>query len=266
MIPIYTVDAFTSHPFSGNPAAVCILQSFPDDDHWLQRVAAEMNLSETAFLCAMDNGGYRLRWFTPKVEVDLCGHATLASAHVLWETGAADYGTEYIHFHTKSGVLTARRLDTGIELNFPAEPAAPSEAPPQLTQALGDIVPLAVSRNRMDYIAELSSEAEVRELKPDFRSLKELPARGLLVTARSEDPDYDFVARCFFSPVGIDEDPVTGSAYCALTPYWKEKLGRSTLNAKQLSARSGVLKLQTADDRVLIQGKAVIVVKGLLLH
>lgn len=128
MIPIYTVDAFTSTPFSGNPAAVCILQEFPDDDHWLLKVAKEINLSETAFLCAMGNGSYRLRWFTPETEVDLCGHATLASAQVIWETGAA-YGIEQLRFHTKSGVLTAKRLNNGIELNLPAEPPAPAEAP-----------------------------------------------------------------------------------------------------------------------------------------
>jgi PhzF family phenazine biosynthesis protein len=265
MIPIYTVDAFTSTPFSGNPAAVCILKEFPDDDQWLQQIAAEMNLSETAFLSKMDNGSYRLRWFTPEAEVDLCGHATLASAQVLWESGAA-YGLDLLRFHTKSGVLTAKRLDDGIELNFPAEPPAPSVAPPQLTKALGNLRPIAIYRNRFDYIAELASETEVRELKPDFRALSELPSRGLLVTSQSDNPEFDFVARCFFSPVGVDEDPVTGSAYCALAPYWRDKLGKSTLTAKQLSARGGILKLQTANDRVLIQGQAVIVIKGLLVH
>jgi PhzF family phenazine biosynthesis protein len=265
MIPIYTVDAFTSTPFSGNPAAVCILPSFPDNDQWLQQVAAEMNLSETAFLCVMNNGSYRLRWFTPQAEVDLCGHATLACAQVLWETGVA-YGIDLLRFHTKSGVLTAKRLDNGIELNFPAEPSSPCEAPPQLTEALGAVRPIAISRNRLDYIVELESETAVRELTPDFRILQELPSRGLLVTSRSDHPDYDFAARCFFSPVGVDEDPVTGSAYCALAPYWKEKLGKSTFAAIQLSTRGGTLKLQTAGDRVLIQGQAVIIIKGLLVH
>ncbi|MCU6793492.1 MULTISPECIES: PhzF family phenazine biosynthesis protein [Paenibacillus] len=265
MIPIYTVDAFTSTPFSGNPAAVCILQEFPDDDHWLLKVAKEINLSETAFLCAMGNGSYRLRWFTPETEVDLCGHATLASAQVIWETGAA-YGIEQLRFHTKSGVLTAKRLNNGIELNLPAEPPAPAEAPPQLLEALGSVTPVAIYRNRLDYIVELESEGAVQELKPDFKILKNLPSRGLLVTSRSDNPDYDFVARCFFSPVGVDEDPVTGSAYCALAPYWRDKLGKSTMTAAQLSERGGRLKLQTADSRVLIQGQAVIVIKGLLLH
>ncbi|NHN34233.1 PhzF family phenazine biosynthesis protein [Paenibacillus agricola] len=265
MISIYTVDTFTSTAFSGNPAAVCILEAFPEDDHWLQQIAAEMNLSETAFLCAMDNGSYRLRWFTPVAEVDLCGHATLASAQVLWESGAA-YGVDLLRFHTKSGVLTAKRLDNGIELNFPAEPPVPCDAPPQLAQALGNSQPVAVCRNRLDYIVELASEKEVRELKPDFRALAELPSRGLLVTGPSEHPDYDFVARCFFSPVGVDEDPVTGSAYCALAPYWKDKLGKSTLSAIQLSARGGAVKLQAANNRVLIQGQAVIVIKGLLVQ
>jgi len=265
MIPIYTVDAFTSHPFSGNPAAVCILQSFPEDEAWMQNIAAEMNLSETAFLCATEQrGSYRLRWFTKESEVDLCGHATLASAHVLWETGSA-YGVDKLRFHTNSGVLTARRLNDGIELNFPVEPPEPSEAPALLAQALG-VEPVAVSRNRLDYVVEVATEREVRELKPDFRILKDIPSRGILVTSRSDNPDYDIAARCFFSPIGVDEDPVTGSAYCALAPYWRQKLGKSGMTAIQLSARSGVVKLQMVEDRVLIEGDAVIVVKGLLMH
>ncbi|OXM86484.1 PhzF family phenazine biosynthesis protein [Paenibacillus rigui] len=265
MIPIYTVDAFTSQAYSGNPAAVCILQSFPEEDTWLQSIAAEMNLSETAFLCATEKrGSYKLRWFTKQAEVELCGHATLASAHVLWETGAA-YGLDKLHFHTLSGVLTARRLQDSIELNFPAEPPEPSSAPELLKQALG-VEPVAVSRNRFDYIVEVASEQQVRELKPDFQLLKELPARGVLVTSRSDDPAYDITARCFFSPIGIDEDPVTGSAYCALAPYWRTKLGKSGMTAIQLSARTGVVKLQTVEDRVRIEGKAVIVIKGLLMH
>lgn len=265
MIPIYTVDAFTTHAFSGNPAAVCILQSFPEDDEWMQNIAAEMNLSETAFICATEQrGSYLLRWFTKEAEVDLCGHATLACAHVLWETGAA-YGLDKLRFHTKSGVLTARRLNGGIELNFPAEPPEPSEAPELLTQALG-CEPVAVFRNRLDYIVELASEQEIKELKPDFRLLKEIPSRGILVTSRSDDPAYDIAARCFFSPIGVDEDPVTGSAYCALGPYWRQKLGKTGLTAVQHSARGGVVKLQMIEDRVLIEGNAVIVVKGLLMH
>ncbi|MCS7463396.1 PhzF family phenazine biosynthesis protein [Paenibacillus doosanensis] len=265
MIPIYTVDAFTSSPFSGNPAAVCVVQEFPPDDKWLRKVAAEMNLSETAFLCPMDQvGNYRLRWFTPAGEVDLCGHATLASAQVLWESGVA-YRIEQLRFHTRSGLLTAKRVDGGIELNFPAEPVSPCEAPPQLAEAIG-FEPRAVYKNRMDYLIELPSEQAVREFRPDFRALKELPGRGLIVTSPADDPEVDFVSRCFFPALGIDEDPVTGSAHCALAPYWKEKLGKTQFKARQLSSRTGELKLRLSGERVLIQGQAVIIVKGLLLH
>ncbi|GAA4828285.1 PhzF family phenazine biosynthesis protein [Paenibacillus vulneris] len=265
MIPIYTVDAFTSTPFAGNPAAVCILQEFPSDDAWLKKIAAEMNLSETAFLCPMEgSGNYQLRWFTPEKEVDLCGHATLASAKVLWESGVA-YRIEQLRFHTKSGLLTAKRLDGGIELNFPAEPVVPCTAPPQLEEAIG-FKPQAVYRNRMDMLIEADHEQALRELKPDFRLLKEIPARGLIVTCRSDNPDYDFVSRCFYPSLGINEDPVTGSAHCALAPYWQEKLNKKQFTALQLSARTGVLKLRLTDNRVHIQGQAVIMVKGLLLH
>ncbi|MFD0676157.1 MULTISPECIES: PhzF family phenazine biosynthesis protein [unclassified Paenibacillus] len=265
MIPIYTVDAFTATPFTGNPAAICILDEFPEDDRWLQQVAEETNLSETAFLVDLGNGSYKLRWFTPKYEVDLCGHATLASAQVLWETGAA-YSFNHLRFHTKSGVLTAKRLDDGIELNFPAEPPSPAEMPQVLVEALNGIIPTAVYRNRLDYIIELESEASLRALEPDFKKLKELQARGLIVTSLSDHADFDFVARCFYSPIGIDEDPVTGSAYCGLAPYWKDKLGKSSFTAAQLSKRGGLLRLQMAGDRVLIQGQAVVVVKGLIMR
>jgi PhzF family phenazine biosynthesis protein len=264
MIPIYTVDAFTATAFSGNPAAVCILNAFPDDDRWLQQVASEMNLSETAFLADMGSGNYKLRWFTPTTEADLCGHATLASAQVLWETGVA-YDFKQLRFHTKSGILTAKRMDESIELDFPAEPPSPSNIPPQLAAALNGVNFTGVYKNRMDYFVELESETVIRELQPDFQQLKMLPARGLVVTSRSDNPDLDFVARCFFSPAGIDEDPVTGSAYCGLAPYWKERLGKSSFHAAQLSKRGGLLRLQMAGTRVLIQGQAVIVVKGLLL-
>lgn len=265
MIPIYTVDAFTSEPFTGNPAAVCMLNEFPEDDQWLQQIAAETNLPETAFLVDLGNGSYKLRWFTPKHEVDLCGHATLASAQVLWESGVA-YHFNQLRFHTKSGVLTAKRLDDEIELNFPIEPPEPAVMPLSLTEALKGINPIAVYRNRLDYIVEVESEAAVRELAPDFNKLKDLPARGVLVTSRSDSEQFDFVARCFFTPVGIDEDPVTGSAYCGLAPYWKDKLGKTTFTAAQLSERGGMLRLQLTGDRLLIQGQAVIVVKGLLMR
>jgi len=265
MIPIYTVDAFTSAPYAGNPAGVCILQQFPEDDTWMQKVAAEMNLAETAFLCPMETpSNYKLRWFTPETEVDLCGHATLASAQVLWESGAA-YRIEQLRFHTNSGLLAARRIDGAIELNFPLETVAPCEASPLLEQALG-FKPAAVYSNRMDYLIEVENEQAVRSLNIDFRLLKEVPIRGLLVTSRSDNPDYDFVSRCFFPALGVDEDPVTGSAHCALGPYWQERLGKTSMSAMQLSKRTGVLKLRLAGDRILIRGNAVIVMKGLLLH
>ncbi|WP_028553137.1 PhzF family phenazine biosynthesis protein [Paenibacillus sp. UNC451MF] len=265
MISIYTVDAFTSTPFTGNPAAVCILQEFPSDDAWLKKIAAEMNLSETAFLCPMEGvGNYQLRWFTPESEVDLCGHATLASAKVLWESGVA-YRIEQLRFHTKSGLLTAKRVDGGIELNFPAERVAPAAIPPFLEEAIG-FKPEAVYSNRMDMLIEAENEQTLRDLKPDFHLLKDLPARGLIVTCRSDNPNYDFVSRCFYPALGINEDPVTGSAHCALAPYWQEKLDKKQLTAMQLSARTGELKLRVTENRVLMQGQAVIVVKGLLLH
>ncbi|TDF96169.1 PhzF family phenazine biosynthesis protein [Paenibacillus piri] len=265
MIPIYTVDAFTNTPFKGNPAAVCILQEYPEHDQWLQQVAAETNLPETAFLVDLGNGHYRLRWFTPKKEVDLCGHATLACAQVLWETGVA-YNFDKLRFQTKSGLLTAKRLDHAIELNFPVESPSPAVLPQSLADALDGIQPASVSRNRLDFIVEVESEAEVRELKPNFKLLKNIPARGVLVTSRSEREEFDFVARCFFSPVGIDEDPVTGSAYCGLAPYWKDRLGKSSFTAAQLSERGGIVKMQLAGDRVFLHGQAVIVVKGLLMR
>ncbi|WP_341538181.1 PhzF family phenazine biosynthesis protein [Paenibacillus xerothermodurans] len=240
------------------------MNDFPDDDRWLQQVAAEMNLSETAFLTEIGGGQYRLRWFTPVEEVDLCGHATLASAHVLWQTGVAHQYAQ-LHFHTLSGILTAKRMDSSIELNFPVETPSPCDAPAQLIAALHGLQPVTIYKNRLDYIAELPSETAVRDLRPDFLQIKQLPARGLVVTSRSDTEDFDFVARCFFSPVGLDEDLVTGSAHCGLAPYWKDRLGKSSFRAAQVSSRGGTLHLQLTGDRVLIRGQAVIVVKGLLL-
>ena len=250
------VDAFTDTIFTGNPAAVCLLPE-PRGEAWMQHLAREMNLSETAFLERRPDGAFDLRWFTPTVEVDLCGHATLASAHVLWERGACDLRAE-IRFHTRSGVLTASRRDGWIELDFPAVPEAAAAPPPGLVEALG-AEPLHLGRNRFDYLAELDSEAAVRALRPDFHRLRAVDARGVIVTARSTEPGFDFVSRFFAPAAGIDEDPVTGSAHCCLGPYWQSRLGKSALTARQVSSRGGVVRVEVAGSRVKLLGQAVTV-------
>jgi PhzF family phenazine biosynthesis protein len=258
-LPITQVDAFTNRPFAGNPAAVCVLPT-PADPVWMQNVAREMNLAETAFLVRQADG-YDLRWFTPAVEVDLCGHATLASAHVLWEEGHLPAGTQ-ARFHTKSGVLTADRRGEWIELDFPAT-AAPAAAPPAgLIEALG-AKPRFVGRSRFDYLIELDSEATVRGLVPDLGALASVKARGVIVTSATEESSpYDFVSRFFAPQSGVPEDPVTGSAHCALAPYWAAKLGRTDLVAYQASARGGELMLRLQGDRVILGGQAVTVLRG----
>jgi PhzF family phenazine biosynthesis protein len=260
-LTVYQVDAFTSKAFAGNPAGVCLLPE-PRDEAWMQKLALEMNLSETAFLVEGDDG-YDLRWFTPAMEVDLCGHATLASAHILWETGVL--GPEQTaKFHTRSGVLTARRGNDRIEMDFPATPAEPAEAPPALAQAL-DVAPRYVGKNLFDFLVEVDSESSVRGLRPDFRLLKELGVRGLMVTSRSESRDFDFVSRFFAPGAGIDEDPVTGSAHCSLGPYWGERLGKQELVAYQASARGGTVYIRLAGERVILGGEAVTVLRAELL-
>ncbi len=260
-IPFLQVDAFTSRPFSGNPAAVCVL---PEErtESWMQQVAAEMNLSETAFL-RQQRDGFSLRWFTPTVEVDLCGHATLASAHALWELGLIKQ-EEKIRFHTRSGLLTCVQKNSWIELNFPAEPADSTDAPAELLQAL-DTTPRFVGKNRFDYLVEVRTETEVRSLAPDFERLKALGVRGVMVTAPSDDPAYDFVSRFFAPGAGINEDPVTGSAHSCLAPFWGAKLNARELTARQISQRGGILRLRLEEDRVFISGEAVTVLKGELL-
>jgi PhzF family phenazine biosynthesis protein len=258
---ITQVDAFTDHPFAGNPAAVCILTD-QRPDRWMQDVAREMNLAETAFLSKGDDG-YSLRWFTPAVEVDLCGHATLASAHVLWEEGHLDRATG-ARFHTRSGLLTAVRDRDWIELDFPSTPAAAAEMPAGLEKIIGALVTW-FGRSRFDCFVEVDSEATVRALKPDFAAMKLLPTRGVIVTARASSGDYDFVSRFFAPAVGVDEDPVTGSAHCALMPHWGQRLGRSRLTAFQASSRGGLLRLRLEGDRVKIGGKAITVLRGELL-
>ena len=261
MTRIVQVDAFTAEAFSGNPAAVCVLDE-ARDAVWMQRVAAEMNLAETAFLEPRDDG-FSLRWFTPKAEVDLCGHATLASAHVLWESGRLG-PSEPARFHTKSGLLTAQRRGDWIELDFPATPEEECAAPPGLAGALGAEA-VYVGRSKFDYLVELDSEEAVARLRPDFARLAEIPTRGVIATARSARPDFDFVSRFFAPAVGIDEDPVTGSAHCCLAPFWSRRLGKEDFLARQISARGGVLKIRLAGDRVLLAGQAVTVLRGDLL-
>ena len=258
---LFQVDAFTDKPFTGNPAAVCLLET-AHDDAWMMNVAAEMNLSETAFLLPQ-NDGFSLRWFTPTIEVNLCGHATLASAHVLWETGilAAD---ESARFYTRSGLLTAVNHLSFIELNFPALSQTPAEAPPELLTALG-VTPVYVGQCGTKYLIEVADEEIVRQLQPNFAALCQLPGRGVAVTSASSSPEYDCVSRYFAPWVGIDEDPVTGSIHCCLGPFWGERLGKETITAYQASARGGVLQLRLAGDRVFLGGTAVTVFRGLLV-
>jgi PhzF family phenazine biosynthesis protein len=257
--PITQVDAFTDKPFAGNSAAVCVLPESRDES-WMQSVALEMNLSETAFL-VRQAVGYQLRWFTPAVEVDLCGHATLASAHALWEEGRLR-PDEQARFYTRSGLLTARRSGDWIEMDFPAKPEEAAPAPDGLIEALGASAKY-VGRNAFDYIVELDSEDTLRRLKPDFTLLQKIPVRGVIVTSRAAD--YDFVSRFFAPASGINEDPVTGSAHCCLGPFWRARLNKTEFVAYQASARGGVVRVRLEGDRVLLGGQAVTVLRGELL-
>ncbi|HMB95996.1 MAG TPA: PhzF family phenazine biosynthesis protein [Tepidisphaeraceae bacterium] len=258
--PIFHVDAFTDKPFAGNPAAVCLLEK-PADEKWMQRVAMEMNLSETAYLYPVENG-FSLRWFTPAIEVALCGHATLASAHILWETGRLK-PAEPARFHTKSGLLTCVRRGDWIEMDFPAIVAEPAPPPKNLLESLG-IKRGIVARGGTDYLVQIDSEAELRSLKPDFAQLKLVEARGVTVTARSSG-EFDFISRFFAPAAGIDEDPVTGSAHCRLAPWWQKKLGKNEMLAFQASRRGGIVKVKMAGDRVIIGGQAVTTLRGELV-
>ncbi len=260
--PLFQVDAFASGPFTGNPAAVCLLDA-PGDPAWMQAVAAEMNLSETAFVHALDGeaGRFGLRWFTPTVEVDLCGHATLASAHVLWETGrlAAEVAAR---FETRSGVLTAHRAGDEVALDFPADPVVAAEPERGLLEAigLGDAV---ASTGRIGWVLEVAAERAVRDAHPDFTRLAAFDI--VVLTARADDAAYDFVSRCFGPKFGIDEDPVTGSAHCALGPYWSKRLGKTELTGYQASGRGGVVRVTVDGDRTILGGRAVTVTRGELV-
>jgi PhzF family phenazine biosynthesis protein len=258
--PLFHVNAFTTRPFAGNPAAVCLLPAWKED-RWLQAVAAEMNLSETSFLVQQADH-FDLRWFTPQVEVDLCGHATLAAAHILWQQG---YSTAAeLRFSTRSGILKAIRTGSAIELDFPLKPEEPSQAPAGLLDALG-IHATYVGRNQFDYLIEVESEAALRGLTPDFRRLATVPVRGIIVTTRSVDPSFDFVSRFFAPAVGVDEDPVTGSAHCCLGDFWRKRLGKTEFLAYQASARGGVVSVRVTRDRAFLGGNAVTVARGQLL-
>ena len=259
--PIVVVDAFTDRPFAGNSAAVCPLPE-PAEETWMQNVAREMNLAETAFL-VRDGSGFRLRWFTPAAEVALCGHATLASAHWLWESGAVD-ASRPIAFETKSGQLVAMRNGQWIALDFPAKPATAAEPPAALTAALG-ATPVAFGVSQFDCLAELGSQQAVEQLRPDIGALVALPYRGVIVTARAASAGLDFVSRFFAPKVGVPEDPVTGSAHCVLGPYWKERLAKNDFLAYQASPRGGVVRVGVRGDRVLLGGQAVTMWKGELL-
>jgi PhzF family phenazine biosynthesis protein len=271
---IAVVDAFTATPYGGNPAGVCVLPVGASDE-WMQWVAIEMNHAETAFLVKLSTGsedGYNLRWFTPGGEVDLCGHATLASAHYLWESQALNVN-EQARFQTRSGLLTADRLlidgTPWIELDFPSEPVSAATTPEGLATMLG-ADPVFVGRNRMDYLVELKDEQTVRSLRPDLRQIAHLSetedVRGIIVTAAGTSGEADIVSRCFYPQLRIDEDPVTGSAHCALAPYWMHRLNKQEVVAFQASARGGWLRLRIAGDRVKLRGQAVTTLRGELAH
>jgi PhzF family phenazine biosynthesis protein len=256
---IFQIDAFADAAFKGNPAAVCLLGSREVDAAWMQSVAAEMNLSETAFARRQDQD-WSLRWFTPSVEVDLCGHATLATAHALLEEGILPpRGTA--RFHTRSGILTAAHDGEFIELDFPATVAQPCAPPDELIEGLGTH-PMRVLQNRFDYMVEMANEEDLRALTPDLDMLRRIPVRGIIVTSRASTAGFDFVSRFFAPASGIDEDPVCGSAHCALGPYWAPRLGKTELLAYQASPRGGVLRVTVAGDRVRLAGRAVTVFRG----
>jgi len=259
--PVYGVDAFAEEAFSGNPAAVVFLDG-PRDDAWRAAAAREFNLSETAFVEA-EGESFRLRWFTPTVEVPLCGHGTLAAAHALWESGRLPLDKE-ARFETKSGPLTARRDGAWIILDLPSQPAAAAKPPKGLLDAIKD-TPLWLGENESSFILELDSEETVRAAKPDLRALVAITPKALILTAAARRQQYDFVSRCFCPAEGIPEDPVTGSAHCALGPYWAGRLGKPVLSAFQASARGGHLLIRVKDTRVEVGGKALTVWKGSLL-
>ncbi|QDU64542.1 putative isomerase YddE [Planctomycetes bacterium Pan216] len=257
-VPLFLVDAFTPSPFAGNPAGICLLPHW-FEERQLQTIAMEMNQSETAFLVGEGNR-YDLRWFTPTSEVDLCGHATLASAHLLWEEGLAD-GDQEIQFETRSGRLTAYRREDVYELDFPADVVEETSPLDGLLEALG-VSARFVGRAKFDLLVEVGTEAELLQIAPDFRRLASIPTRGVIVTCASERPAFDFLSRFFAPAFGIDEDPVTGSAHCCLGPFWAERLNREVVRGYQASQRGGVVSVRVRGPRVLLGGEAVTVLRG----
>jgi PhzF family phenazine biosynthesis protein len=258
---VFLVDAFTDRPFAGNPAAVCLLPDWKED-RWLQDVAREMNQSETAYLVRRPEY-FDLRWFTPTVEVDLCGHATLAAARVVWQQELAK-ANEAISFSTRSGILKAARNGQEIELDFPLKPEESCPAPVHLAEALG-VTPKYIGKNRFDYLVEVESESALRKIVPDFKLLATLPVRGVIVTSRSAEPRFDFVSRFFAPASGINEDPVTGSAHCCLADFWGKRLSKKDLIGYQASPRGGIVRMRVASGRVFLGGQAVIVTRGELI-
>ena len=258
MIPYFVVDAFTHRPFAGNPAAVALLEEWKDDK-WLQNVAMELNLSETAFLVANSNG-FDLRWFTPAAEVDLCGHATLASAVVLAELQKFVDRCR-VTFATRSGDLTVERYGSLYQMDFPALNVAPCQPPPDLLESLSGKA-LYVGRSKFDYVIEFESDEAIRCIKPNFNALANVKCRGVVVTARSVDRQFDFVSRFFAPSLGINEDPVTGSAHCILAPFWGSRLGKSKMVGYQASSRGGVVQVELRGDRVILGGQGVVFARG----
>lgn len=258
---ITVVDAFTDTAYAGNPAAICVL-GHPTTDEWMQAVAREMRHSETAFCVPLDDGSFELRWFTPRGEVRLCGHATLAAAHVLWEEGRLAL-RETARFSTLSGELRAKPLGRQIELDFPARSPSEVEAPIRLLEALG-VVPSWTGRDTDDYVIVLESEGAVRACSPDFRALGNIETRGAMITALADDDAIDFVSRFFAPRFGIDEDPATGSAQCSLTPLWAERLQKQVLRARQLSERGATFEAELVGSRVKLRGTCVTTLRGTL--
>lgn len=259
---IFQINAFTTTPFSGNPAAVCLLDA-PKDMPWMQRMTQEMNQPVTAFVSPRKNNEYDLYWFTPTTELNLCGHGTLGSAHILWEQKHVK-PDECIQFHTKSGLLTVKQVNEGIQLDFPANPVQKSEIPAELEQAIQ--VPFRnVVKNTLGYIVEVETEEVVKKLKPNLDLLSVIPVTGIIVTSLSSSPDFDFISRYFAPRIGINEDPVTGSAHCGLGPYWGKKLQKKRLIGYQASYRGGKVNVELVENRVLLTGQALTIFQGKLM-
>jgi len=256
---IFQVDSFTKEPFKGNPAGVCVFTD-EKDAVWMQNVAAEMNLSETAFVRRRSDGSFDLRWFTPTCEVDLCGHATLAAAHVLWETALLE-ADQAAQFHSRSGVLTADKKDEFIQLDFPSVASDPTKAVKTLERALG-VSSVAVVKHRFGSLVEVETPDIVRELQPKLPALAKVAGDLHIVTAKNDSPEYDFISRVFCPRIGIDEDPVTGAAHCCLGPYWMGKTGKEDFNAFQASKRGGSMIVRVRGERVKLEGQAVTVIRG----